>query len=109
MCVVAHLGAVGRPLDERVAHRAGRIAELASVQAGAAIDVPLMVALLAHPQAGLKGIPPQARRVAVLTQSSGEPLRLDTAPILAALIERGYDAAFVVDLGLAEPVLAARA
>jgi molybdenum cofactor cytidylyltransferase len=50
------------------------VAEIAGVPQGRPVDASLIAAVLAHPEGGLKGLPPQARAVAVLTQATPEHL-----------------------------------
>jgi molybdenum cofactor cytidylyltransferase len=96
VCVVANLQALGQPLDERVAHRAERIATLTGMSIGQPATAQLLVNLLAHPEGGLKGIPPAARRVAVLMQRDEATPHPDAAQVANALVRRGYDRAIVI-------------
>ncbi len=93
VCVVASLDAIGRPLDERSVHRAERVARITGVPMGSAITAAMLMDVLCHPEGGLKRMPANARRIAVLAQH-GVP-RIDVAPQLAQLRERGYHCAVV--------------
>jgi probable selenium-dependent hydroxylase accessory protein YqeC len=73
VCVLASLTALGRPLDERIAYRADRVAALTRTMPGAIITAELLQALLLHPEGGRKGIPPGARSIAVLTGGMPSP------------------------------------
>ncbi|MBC7223081.1 MAG: putative selenium-dependent hydroxylase accessory protein YqeC, partial [Anaerolineae bacterium] len=75
---VAAADAVGRPLTEEVVHRPERAAALLGVGPGARLTPPMVAALLAHPQGGLRGAPPGAKVVPVLTLW-GQPPPLDAA------------------------------
>jgi molybdenum cofactor cytidylyltransferase len=90
-CVVANLDAIGRPLDGRVAHRPERVASLTGTEPGAPITPELVIALLAHPEGGLKGVPRGARAVAVLTREDENRPHPAAVPIARALLARGYD------------------
>ncbi len=105
VCVVAGLDALGRPLDERVAHRIERIAALTGAQAGDIITPDILVALLSHPDGGLKRIPAGARAIAVLNQRDVNQPHPDGARIARALAARGFDRAVVAALRGAWPVL----
>lgn len=105
VCVVAGLDALGRPLDERVAHRVERITALTRVQAGDIITPDMMVALLSHRDGGLKDIPAGARAMAVLNQRDAHQPHPNAARIARGLIPRGFDRAVVVALRAAQPVL----
>ncbi|MCL5996065.1 MAG: selenium cofactor biosynthesis protein YqeC [Chloroflexi bacterium] len=96
VCVVASLEALGRPLDERTAHRPERIAALTGAQMGQPITAQLLASLLAHPLGGLKGIPPDARKVAVLMQRAETTPHPAAAGVAHALVERGFDQAIVI-------------
>ncbi|BCX03980.1 MAG: hypothetical protein KatS3mg053_1918 [Candidatus Roseilinea sp.] len=105
VCVLAHLDAIGQPLDARVAHRVERITQLTQMPSGAAITPALIVALLSHPEGGLKGIPDGARKVAVLTQRDERELHPDAQRIMAALRARGFDRAVTIAPRATQPVL----
>ncbi len=67
--VVAGLSALGKPLDERHVHRPERFARLSGLQPSEAITPHALVAVLSHPEGGLKGIPATARRMVLLNQA----------------------------------------
>lgn len=73
--VVAGLSAIGQPLEEHWVHRPERFAELANLEPGVPISVNSLASLLAHPQGGLKGIPPTACRIALLNQADTAELQ----------------------------------
>jgi len=77
---VVGLDAIGRPLAPENAHRAERVSVLTGLSAGAAISPATLAALLAHPEGGIKGLPPGARAVAFLNKA-------ETAEALAAADE----------------------
>lgn len=74
---VACLDVVGRPLDDRTAHRPERIAALTGRLLGVSLEPADLVRLLTHPDGGRKQVPPNARFFPVLT-------RYDTATRAAA-------------------------
>ena len=85
---VAAAEAVGRPLDAATVHRPERAAALLGLEVGAPLTPQTVAALLAHPQGGLKGAPPGAEVVPVLTLW-GRPWPLEAAREVArALRER---------------------
>jgi probable selenium-dependent hydroxylase accessory protein YqeC len=89
VCVLASLDALGRPLDDRSAHRAGEIARLTGAMPGSVITAEVLAQTLAHPDGGRKAIPAHARAVAVLTQHEGEP-HPSAQEIAAGLLQAGY-------------------
>ncbi len=70
LAVLAGLSVIGRPLDSRQVHRPEQVAALSGIPLGAPVTPAAMAAVLAHPQGGRKGAPPQARTLAVLTQAT---------------------------------------
>jgi len=66
--VVAGLGAIGKPLDERTVHRAAIAARLLGVSPGAEVTPEMCAEMIAHPAGGLKGIPDGAEVVVLLAQ-----------------------------------------
>ena len=105
VCVLANLDAIGQPLDARVAHRAERLAQLTQTPAGSIITPSLIIALLTHPAGGLKGIPPGASRVAVLTQRDGRAPHPAAPQIMAALHARGFARTATIAPRAPQPVL----
>ncbi len=65
---VVGIDTLGRPLSDEYVHRAERVAALAGVQLGAAVTAEIVAAVLAHPQGGLKGLPPGARAVPLVNK-----------------------------------------
>jgi molybdenum cofactor cytidylyltransferase len=68
---MADLEVLGKPLTDEYVHRAALAAALLAVDEGTAITEEMVAKLLAHPQGGLKGAPPQARVVPLLHQRRG--------------------------------------
>ncbi len=81
LVVVTGLSVLGRPLQSDWVHRPEQVARLAGLPLGAPVDTALVAAVLSHPQGGLKGLPPTARAVAVLTEAT--PGRLPAGRELA--------------------------
>lgn len=75
---VAAADAVGRPLDGETVHRPEEAAALLGLEVGARLTPQAVAALLAHPGGGLKGAPPGAAVVPVLTLW-GDPWPLEAA------------------------------
>jgi molybdenum cofactor cytidylyltransferase len=65
---VAAMDAVGRPLDERTAHRPEIVARLCGSAPGQAITPELISAVLVHPQGGLKNAPEKARIIPLINK-----------------------------------------
>jgi len=95
--VVAGLSALGKPLMPQWVHRPERFAALAGMQPERPIDRDALVAVLTHPQGGLKGIPPSARRIALLNQADTPELQALGGRLAGALLEQ-YHAVLVASL-----------
>jgi molybdenum cofactor cytidylyltransferase len=100
--VVAGLSAIGQPLEERWVHRPERFAELAGLEMGAFVSVEGLGHLLANPQGGLKGIPPTARRIALLNQADTPELQAAGFNLAEHLLG-AYHAVLVASLAPSPP------
>ncbi len=96
--VTAGLPALGRRLDEKAVHRFQRYAELAGAPVGAGVTPPRIARVLLHPAGGQKGIPPGARRLALLSQAVGPEAQAVGEQLAEALLT-GFDAALVASSG----------
>jgi molybdenum cofactor cytidylyltransferase len=67
--VVAGLSALGKPLTDAHVHRAKIFSQLSGLPINQPITADAIARVLAHPQGGLKNIPSNARRVALLNQT----------------------------------------
>jgi probable selenium-dependent hydroxylase accessory protein YqeC len=78
---VLSLRALGRPLDERSAHRPERVAALTGLALGAAITEPALAALLAHEEGSVRGS--EGRRVVPLLNMVDDEAALGAAMAIA--------------------------
>ncbi|GAB4528145.1 MAG: molybdenum cofactor cytidylyltransferase [Anaerolineae bacterium] len=76
------LDILGKPLTDDYVHRAGLVAKLAGVGTGVEVTPEIVASVLAHPQGGLKALPPEARAVAFLNKVE-HPAQLPPARDLA--------------------------
>jgi probable selenium-dependent hydroxylase accessory protein YqeC len=60
---VASVGAVGEPLTDDIAHRPERVAAITGAAVGDEITPELVGEVLAHPEGGLKDVPPDATAI----------------------------------------------
>jgi molybdenum cofactor cytidylyltransferase len=81
--VVASIAAIGRPIAD-VAHRSALVGELVGAHPDEPLTVQRAATVLLHPNGGLKGIPPNARVLMVVTQVA--PETIETADSLTALL-----------------------
>ena len=82
---VVGIDVVGRPLDATHVHRPERVAALTGAELGQTVTPELIAAVLAHPQGGLKGVPPHARAVVLVNKARTEG-EITTASHLADLL-----------------------
>jgi len=95
--VVAGLSALGKPLGNDWVHRPERFSALSGLPAGGLVDEMHLARVLLHPSGGLKGIPENAARIALLNQA-GTPELQAAALRLAATLLPIYQAVVVADL-----------
>lgn len=67
--VVSGLSGLNKPLTHKWVHRPEQFASLSGIKPGERISYQGLVRVLLHPQGGLKNIPPQTRRLALLNQA----------------------------------------
>lgn len=84
--VVAGLSGLGKLLDEETVFRPEIFARLSGLQLGEKISAAALTRVLAHPEGGLKNIPPAARRVALLNQAETPGLQAQADSIVKALL-----------------------
>ena len=103
VAVVAHLDAVGHPLDDTIAHRPEQIASVLGIKVGDPICADHVVRLMST---GLKGIPDGARAVAVLNQRDEARQHPEVAYIAERLLAEGrYERVVAASLRAESPVL----
>ena len=71
----AGLSTIGKPLTEEYVHRPEIFSKLSGLQIGETITPQAVISALTHPHGGLKNIPPNARRVAILNQADAHELQ----------------------------------
>ena len=89
----AGLSALGKALDGGVVHRFERYAALAEQAVGSPITIETIARVLLHPDGGLKGIPPMARKAALLTQVGQQGW--EDAVALARLLLAGFESVLI--------------
>jgi molybdenum cofactor cytidylyltransferase len=101
--VVAGLSALGKPLSPQVVHRPEGFSRLSGLSPGDVIDPAALVRLLVHPEGGLKGVPPGARRILLLNQADTDLLQSQARAMLLQRPEqpsllRAYHAVLIASL-----------
>lgn len=99
--VVAGINGVGEPLDEQWVHRPQQFAQLAGIAVGEVVSKPALVKVLTHEHGGLKNIPPQARRLVLLTHADS-PECAGVANAICRQLIGSYEALIISNL-LADP------
>lgn len=103
--IVGSLDVLGLPLNEATVHRPERAAALLRVPPGTPITPAIISGLMGHAQGGLKGIPPQAAVVALLTQRADHP-RPEAATIARhLLLGRRISRVVLANLRAPQPIL----
>ncbi len=96
--VTAGLGGLGKALREEHVFRPEIFARLGEMAMESPVTPEALARVLCHPEGGLKNIPPQARRLALLNQADTPELQAQAARMAASLLE-AYDAVVVASLG----------
>jgi molybdenum cofactor cytidylyltransferase len=93
---VAAVDALDRPLVEG-AHRPEQVARLTGLGMADPVTAPLMAAVLAHPQGGLKGRPPDARVRVLINKTEGRAAMTAGREIADRVLAAGGPAAQAVE------------
>ncbi|MFN8433793.1 MAG: selenium cofactor biosynthesis protein YqeC [Anaerolineales bacterium] len=94
---VCGLSGIGNPLHEEYVHRAEIFSQLTECTQGEEISSDALVKLLVHPNGGLKNIPSQAKRVALLNQADAPELQSIGGNMAHSLLPH-YDAVLIGSL-----------
>jgi len=106
--VVAGLSGLGKPLTDEWVHRAAQFERLSGSANQRVITAEMVAKVLLHPEGGLKNIPPQARRIALLNQADSAELQSLAGKMAGELLPH-YDAVISASLQPQTLVPAARA
>ena len=96
--VSAGFSALGKPLTPEFVHRPENFARLSGLAMNQVIGGQDIVNVMGHPQGGLKGIPPGARRVALLNQADTALLQSAAGRMTAGLLP-SFDSVLIAALG----------
>src|SRR5215208_5701124 len=94
---VVGLTGLGKPLNHEHVHRAAIFSKLSGQEIGEAITPGALAAVLTHIEGGLKNIPPDARRAAILNQADTHELQ-STAQSLAQSLLTSYHSVIISSL-----------
>lgn len=95
--VTAGMTGLGKPLEESRVHRAKIFSYLSGLAIGAEITPEALAKMLTHPAGGLKNIPNDARRYALLNQADTPRLQA-LAREVADLIAPAFDGVIITSL-----------
>jgi molybdenum cofactor cytidylyltransferase len=95
--VVTGLSGLGKPLTEEFVHCPEIFARLSDLAIGETITPEILACLLIHPEGGLKNIPAEARRVALLNQADTNELQSQAKSITGKLLSF-YSAVIIASL-----------
>lgn len=94
---VVGLSSIGRPMGEQHVHRPEIFSEITGLQPGDRIIANVVSRLLTHPQAGLKNIPDEAKRVVLLNQADTPELQSIARGMVGSLLSH-YQAVIISSL-----------
>ncbi len=94
---VVGLSGLGQPLDSEHVHRPERFASLSGLSIGDVVTPDAIAKVLCDPIGGLKNVPPDARRIAVLNQADTPELQAQ-AQIIARQLLPTYQAVGITAL-----------
>ena len=103
--VIAGLSGIGRPLNEETVHRPELFSGLSGIPIGEPITIDGVLKVLCHAKGGLKNIPLQAKRVALLNQADNHELRSLAQEIVPGL-QQFYHSVLISSLGTSGEVFA---
>jgi molybdenum cofactor cytidylyltransferase len=92
--VVAGMQGIGKPLSDEVVHRPERFATISGLKLSEILTPDAVSKMLLHPEGGLKNIPPQSRRIALLNQADTDELKSQAGRI-AGKLTVGYHQALI--------------
>jgi molybdenum cofactor cytidylyltransferase len=93
--VCAGLSALGKPLTAEWVHRPEKYAALAHMDMGEMITLQDIVRVLVHPEGGMKGIPPFARKIAFLNQADTQEMVAVAQKAVPGLLAGEYDGVYI--------------
>lgn len=97
--VVAGLSGLDKPLSDEWVHRPEIFGKLAGLRPGEPVNAEALARVLTHPQGGLKGIPENARRIALLNQADTKKLQAQANGMTQRLLAC-FDAVAIASLQL---------
>ncbi len=89
--VMAGLSVLEKPLNSDWVHRPERFEMLTGLHQGEVITMEFVAAMLVSPLGGLKGIPVNARTIALLNQADDANTNLLAASAVEKILDGGYD------------------
>lgn len=102
---IASVRAVGEPLTEAVAHRPERVADLTGCSVGDEVSPADVATVLAHPEGGLKDVPPGATVVPLVNMADDAALVQTAIEVAEGVHERAdVPRVVVTSLKVTDPV-----
>jgi molybdenum cofactor cytidylyltransferase len=95
--VVAGFSALGQPLTDEHVHRAELFSQLSGLLINQPVTADALARVLTHPQGGLKNIPSNARRIALLNQADTPELQSVGGRIAGQLLDH-FDSVIIGSL-----------
>jgi len=95
--VTAGLEGLNNPLEEKFVHRPELFSQISGLEIGKTVTIDALGKALTHPSGGLKNIPVNARKIALLNQADTPELQ-SQGKLLAEKILPAYDAVVIASL-----------
>ena len=102
---VVGLSALGKPLNHHWVYRPEHFLGITKLKEDDLITIECLGDLLIHPDGGLKDIPSQVQKVALLNQADTAEIQAQARSIVPKLLEGGYDKVIIGSLSLAPQAL----
>lgn len=96
--VVVGLSVLEKPLSSEWVHRAERFEALTGLQQGQPVSMDSLATMLVSPMGGLKGIPKDARRIALLNQADNERTSQMAALMEKTILNGGFETVVIGSL-----------
>ncbi len=105
--VIAGLNGLSKPLGDEYVHRPEKFSQISGLEIGKTITVDSLSRVLTHPSGGLKNIPINARKIAILNQADTSELQ-SQGKLLANKILPDYDVVVIASLEVTDERIPAR-
>ncbi|KAF0111985.1 MAG: hypothetical protein FD147_499 [Chloroflexi bacterium] len=96
--VVVGLSVLGKPFNHQWVHRPEYFARITHLKEGEIITIESVGDMLVHPAGGLKNIPIQAQKVALINQADNVEILAEARKVVPKLLDGGFDKVIIGSL-----------